>query len=210
MTSARTWRPSSMPWRFSADSWASRVQTDWFEINASGQLALSPLSAREIENVQTLGGVAHSHVVTGPAFWHVHERELAPELIEATSAQVRHWTPILRTDPLEVSPASPIANAYPLTLPCGNEQLSAFMHGGAPSATRGVVIVVAGGPQYRAGAHRQFVTMARRLNRRGLSDVAFRPARHGRQQRPICWIRGLGARHPVRDRRADVARTATS
>jgi exosortase A-associated hydrolase 1 len=47
------------------------------------------------------------------------------------------------------------------------------MHLGQPGSTRGMVIVVAGGPQYRAGAHRQFVSMARKLAGNGHAVLRF-------------------------------------
>jgi exosortase A-associated hydrolase 1 len=62
---------------------------------------------------------------------------------------------------------------YPILIPCSGDELVGVVHRGAPDARRGVVIVVAGGPQYRAGAHRQFVNMARRLAGEGLTAMRF-------------------------------------
>lgn len=57
---------------------------------------------------------------------------------------------------------------------CGGEELVGVVHlpPGAGPATAGVVIVV-GGPQYRAGSHRQFVLLARRLARAGFPVLRF-------------------------------------
>ena len=41
-----------------------------------------------------------------------------------------------------------------------------------PAAARGVVVVV-GGPQYRAGSHRQFTLLARALAARGIPVLRF-------------------------------------
>jgi len=60
-----------------------------------------------------------------------------------------------------------------LLCPCEGDQLMAIMHRGNASMRRGVVIVVAGGPQYRAGAHRQFVSLARNLAARGYPVLRF-------------------------------------
>jgi len=48
-----------------------------------------------------------------------------------------------------------------------------ILHRGHSGARRGFVIVVAGGPQYRAGAHRQFVSLARKLAARGHPVLRF-------------------------------------
>jgi len=60
----------------------------------------------------------------------------------------------------------------PLVISCGEERLAAVLHAGRPDATVGVVIVV-GGPQYRVGAHRQFVMMARRMAAGGFPVLRF-------------------------------------
>jgi len=61
------------------------------------------------------------------------------------------------------------------TFACGNEQLlgilSLPLHA-QQAATRGVVIVV-GGPQYRAGSHRQFTLLARSLADAGIPALRF-------------------------------------
>ena len=62
---------------------------------------------------------------------------------------------------------------YPVLIPCQNEELLGIVHRGSPTNTRGVVIVVAGGPQYRVGAHRQFVSLARRLAAVGHTVLRF-------------------------------------
>jgi exosortase A-associated hydrolase 1 len=62
---------------------------------------------------------------------------------------------------------------YPLTFQCERDELMAILHPGTPGIRRGVVIVVAGGPQYRAGAHRQFVSLARKLAARGYPVLRF-------------------------------------
>jgi exosortase A-associated hydrolase 1 len=56
---------------------------------------------------------------------------------------------------------------------CGEDRLFCLLHRSHPGARRGVVIVVAGGPQYRAGAHRQFVALARRLAAAGTPVLRF-------------------------------------
>lgn len=60
----------------------------------------------------------------------------------------------------------------PLTFRCGDAALVGILHGTERPARRGVVIVV-GGPQYRAGAHRQYVLLARALADAGVPTLRF-------------------------------------
>lgn len=160
---------------FDATAWAARVQTHWFEVNADGQATLAPASQKVIDTMRGAGAAVHDRVVSGPAFWHVHERELAPLLIEATAQCANTWPPLaeMRTAPRDHLDASGTQPEFPLVLPCGADLLSATLHVAGPEARRGVVIIVAGGPQYRAGAHRQFVSMARKLAAQGFPVLRF-------------------------------------
>jgi uncharacterized protein len=60
----------------------------------------------------------------------------------------------------------------PITFPCAGETLVGILNRPDTEPTIGVVIVV-GGPQYRAGAHREFVLMARDLACRGVAILRF-------------------------------------
>ena len=63
-----------------------------------------------------------------------------------------------------------------LTFPCAGEWLTAILSPAAQCAsslrTRGVLVVV-GGPQYRAGSHRQFALLARALAAQGIPAMRF-------------------------------------
>jgi exosortase A-associated hydrolase 1 len=59
-----------------------------------------------------------------------------------------------------------------LTFPCAGEWLTAILSPAVSLAPRGVLIVV-GGPQYRAGSHRQFALLARALAARGIPAMRF-------------------------------------
>lgn len=156
-------------------AWPTNMQIDWFEVSADSDPALTPASLKAIESLQTAGIAVHVQAVAGPAFWQVHERELAPQLIEAMVRRTGAWCPdaAVRPSAQGYEAATPTQGEFPLLLRCGDEQLSACMHRGQAGATRGVVIVVAGGPQYRAGAHRQFVAMARKLAAQGHPVLRF-------------------------------------
>jgi exosortase A-associated hydrolase 1 len=60
-----------------------------------------------------------------------------------------------------------------LTFACGSEDLVGILHLPERAATRGVVIVVGGGPQYRVGGHRQLVLWSRRLAAEGFPVLRF-------------------------------------
>jgi len=60
----------------------------------------------------------------------------------------------------------------PVLFPCEGEQLVGVV--ALPeSAARVAVVVIVGGPQYRAGSHRQFVQLARRLAGAGFPTMRF-------------------------------------
>ncbi|MBI5330406.1 MAG: hydrolase 1, exosortase A system-associated [Betaproteobacteria bacterium] len=61
---------------------------------------------------------------------------------------------------------------HPLVFPCEGERLLGLLTQPERPADVGVVIVV-GGPQYRAGSHRQFTLLARALARRGFPSLRF-------------------------------------
>lgn len=59
-----------------------------------------------------------------------------------------------------------------LGFPCQGEWLTAILSPAAQPARRGVLILV-GGPQYRAGSHRQFTLLARALAAQGIPAMRF-------------------------------------
>ncbi|GGC17141.1 hydrolase 1, exosortase A system-associated [Pseudoduganella buxea] len=59
-----------------------------------------------------------------------------------------------------------------LRFPCAQDWLTGILSPATGAPTRGVLIVV-GGPQYRAGSHRQFALLARSLAARGIPALRF-------------------------------------
>jgi exosortase A-associated hydrolase 1 len=59
-----------------------------------------------------------------------------------------------------------------LTFTCRGDSLVGILSPSASPATRGVLVIV-GGPQYRAGSHRQFTLLARALASRGIPVLRF-------------------------------------
>ena len=60
----------------------------------------------------------------------------------------------------------------PLTFECSGETLVGVLAEPASPPALGIIIIV-GGPQYRAGSHRQFVHLARQLARGGVAALRF-------------------------------------
>ncbi len=158
----------------------SSLHLSWFEVLASAETPCG--NARAIDGYKSAGVTLDFVSVIGPAFWLIHERTVAPELIDATVKAVSAWS-VPREDALVGAEdfkdsASTVSDQalsleYPLVGRCEGENLISILHRGAPKARRGIVIVVAGGPQYRAGAHRQFVSLARRLAALGYPVLRF-------------------------------------
>ena len=59
-----------------------------------------------------------------------------------------------------------------LSFACGSDSLVGILSPSAGPAARGVLVIV-GGPQYRAGSHRQFTLLARQLAARGIPVLRF-------------------------------------
>src|SRR3954467_3730369 len=63
-------------------------------------------------------------------------------------------------------------NEKPLVFRCGEDDLVGVVAIPQRPASHGVLIVV-GGPQYRAGSHRQFTLLARELAGAGIASLRF-------------------------------------
>jgi len=160
----------------------SGVHLSWFEVLSADDIAVPPVTTKLVDEYRSKGlDVAFERVV-GPAFWQIPERVLATHLIEATSRAVSAWqipappVPKATTAVREVSNDTPQEDRdaeSPISFSCEGDELMAILHRGNDATRRGFVIVVAGGPQYRAGAHRQFVTLARKLAARGHPVLRF-------------------------------------
>lgn len=152
-------------------------QVSWLEVLSTEQSVVPPVNRATIDKLSEQGARVDVSTVLGPAFWQVHERDVAPALIDATTAIARGWS-ASQPGPAEgyrVVKTNILRDAAdrPIVFECEGASLSGFVHRGASGARRGVVIVVAGGPQYRVGAHRQFVSLARLLASNGYPVLRF-------------------------------------
>jgi uncharacterized protein len=112
-------------------------------------------------------------------FWQTTEIEDAPALVAATTAALG-LAGTTAPGALQVMPNSTAAAVAPgciedtFTFACGDDTLVGLLSrpDGAALRDTGVLIVV-GGPQYRAGSHRQFVELARALAAQGYAVLRF-------------------------------------
>lgn len=64
-------------------------------------------------------------------------------------------------------------NEHAVVFNCGQDQLISIIHEPSKPVTTGVIIIVAGGPQFRVGANRQFVVLSRRMAGLGIPVLRF-------------------------------------
>ena len=64
-------------------------------------------------------------------------------------------------------------NEKPIKFECGGAPLIGVLHRASNPGKRGILMVTAGGPQYRVGGHRQLVLWARRLADEGYPVLRF-------------------------------------
>ena len=150
-----------------------------FDVAASEGIPTPRATAKLVDDWRANGLSATLQRVEGSQFWQVHEREEAPRLIDASIATVSAWPGMApgqrKTHEAAALAAQTLAAAheYPVTFPCAGAELSGVVHRGDEGAQLGMVIVVAGGPQFRVGAHRQFVSLARLVAAKGYPVLRF-------------------------------------
>src|SRR3546814_1414367 len=86
----------------------------------------------------------------------------------------------------------PYTTLFRSSFPCAEAELVGILHLPAAAARRGVLIVV-GGPQYRAGSHRQFLLIARRLAEQGYPVLRFDHRGIGDSDGPYLGFEALDA-----------------
>lgn len=151
------------------------LHVDWFEVLADAESVVPKANGKAAESLRTQGAMVEVQTVIGPAFWQVHERDVAPALLAATTQAASGWPAPQQALAARLpahADAAQVAEC-PVVFTCEDEELSGVFHRGRAGATEGVVVVVAGGPQYRAGAHRQFVMLARMFAARGYPVLRF-------------------------------------
>lgn len=154
------------------------VKIGWFETLAAEDSTVPRPSTKAIDAARAAGRSVDLVTPVGPPFWQVHERAVADRLLEATDtwfAESGANPDGALARPTAPAPADSAVGAteIPIAFDCNGDALAGVVHRAPGAPTRGVVVVVAGGPQYRAGAHRQFVSLARKLASRGFPVLRF-------------------------------------
>ena len=72
------------------------------------------------------------------------------------------------------------ASEKAIVFPCRSEGLLAIVNRPQLPLPRGVLVIV-GGPQYRAGSHRQFTLLCRALSGQGIASMRVDYRGYGRQ-----------------------------
>jgi exosortase A-associated hydrolase 1/exosortase A-associated hydrolase 2 len=148
----------------------------WCELTAAPDRPLPPAAARVAAAWREQGTKVDVHLAQGPQFWATPEIEEAPALADTTAAlweEIAAVTAQPAAAPqVDAQASDPSIRA--LAFRCHDESLYGVLDlpvQPSPSG-RGVLIVV-GGPQYRAGSHRQFTLLARRLAAQGIPAMRF-------------------------------------
>lgn len=175
--------PRAVPGTGGAPGDRSRVV--WFELSPREEAPLSAAASAALATWEQAGHEVQGRRVQGPAFWQTPEIEEAPALLEATLAALAEGPPppgmprlglpdaadLAEPGPCLPAPAAAPAEE-PLHLDCRGEALLGVLHRSRADADTAVLVIV-GGPQYRAGSHRQFVLLARRLATAGHPVLRF-------------------------------------
>ena len=173
----------------------------WLELSLQPGASLSLPAADLLARWGDAGWAVGSRLVPGPSFWQTSEIEVARALpgasLEALGEAGRAaWSRPLRASVPEPAVEAARASVAPIDSATG-EAATIFTCAGEPlvgvltlpataAASAGIgVLILVGGPQYRAGSHRQFVTLARalagagfptlRFDRRGMGDSGGEP-----------------------------------
>lgn len=162
------------------------VEVVWLECSPREAPALLPASQATVAAWQQAGSAIQAEAVRGPAFWQTTEVEEAPALLQATLRALRIRTAPGHAEPMGSRLAALGPQTFPDTRPSdefgvafgvGQDLLLGIVHrpavyAASTSGSTGVLVVV-GGPQYRAGSHRQFVHLARHLAAQGHAVLRF-------------------------------------
>jgi exosortase A-associated hydrolase 1/exosortase A-associated hydrolase 2 len=157
----------------------------WLEVSQDEQPTISPSAERAIAELTSRGLTVEASAVAGPPFWQTLEIEDCEPLLAATSAAIRIGAaPLVATDPrgervdsnAAATPRSTSGDVVAVVAFQGRQGrlwgVLSRPHDSAAASTLAVLVVV-GGPQYRAGSHRQFVSLARRLAKEGFATLRF-------------------------------------
>ena len=170
------------------------------EVVSHADKALLPVTRSHVDSWRDAGCSCLARTVPGAAFWSTQELGFSDSLLEASldavSCQFRDGRrPLSITGAKAGLPAVGKVNGAtrPLVFGCQNAQLAGRLHCPDHASSRSVgVVIVVGGPQYRIGSHRQFVSLADALASAGYPVLRFDYRGMGDSDGEL---RGFGAVH---------------
>lgn len=163
-----------------------------FEVSSVADSPVMPVTARVAQMWRDQSCSVEVKKVQGEPFWAAQELVEAQQLIE----QSTHLWPKV-TDAAIAGAVTPSASGaldcqgeQTLTFGCDSSELHGILHVPDSPTARAVVVVV-GGPQYRVGSHRYFVTLARALAAQGVTVLRFDYRGMGDSEGPFTGFEAL-------------------
>ncbi|WP_343074217.1 hydrolase 1, exosortase A system-associated [Chitinivorax tropicus] len=164
-----------------ADVQRAGLVVDWFEMQSAPDRPAPPVAEKLAQSWRDKGAVVRLHGVVGESFWNTQEITDVPALWDQTlhaleQSKNEAVAPVVMNDAgrggSESARLSSRVVEQALTLSCQGESLPALLAASDQAGEVGVLIVV-GGPQYRAGSHRQFTLLGRALAESGIPSLRF-------------------------------------
>lgn len=180
-----------------------RGRVVWLEVSSDEVPTLTLPAQHAIERLRTRGVAVDAGAVSGLPFWQTQEIEDCEPLLEATLAATRCLREALSATR---TTATAPADLHVAARVRGDDDEEIVALSGAHGRLWGVVtrppegvvataiavLIVVGGPQYRVGSHRQFVSLARRLARAGFATLRFDYGGMGDSEGPKTDFTGCG------------------
>ncbi len=150
----------------------AKTPVHWLEVVSAAGKSLNLQSKKLVSAWQEAGCSVHHETVVGEPFWTTQELASAAQLIDRTTELLSQTADMVSDRETRMAWASVEDDEKPLTFECAGSRLVAVLHNPASTHRRALLVVV-GGPQYRAGSHREFVLLARELAKSGYPVFRF-------------------------------------
>jgi exosortase A-associated hydrolase 1/exosortase A-associated hydrolase 2 len=171
------------------------VDTCWLELSVQEGASLAVGSRKVLDSWIAAGAQADYQVVSAEAFWSTQEVAMAPALLAATTRVLSVMSDAGGKNALDSFSMHQQDQQYNgeqlVSFDCHGDELIGVLHKGAQQASTAVLIVV-GGPQYRVGSHRQFVSISRQLAEAGVPVLRFDYRGMGDSEGHFVGFQGIG------------------
>ncbi|WP_234422275.1 hydrolase 1, exosortase A system-associated [Sedimenticola thiotaurini] len=150
----------------------TKTPVHWLEVVSAEGKPLNLQSKKLVSSWQEAGCSVHAEAVAGEPFWTTQELAIATQLIDRTTTLLSQDVDETADSQLSVDWETVSDVETPLTFECAGSRLVAVLHNPSSKRRRALLVVV-GGPQYRAGSHREFVLLARAVADSGYPVLRF-------------------------------------